>query len=59
MHREERTIAILLRIDSVFQLTAVLAVFMPPTWMNGIHEWLGMGQLPEARIVGYLARSLS
>jgi hypothetical protein len=27
--------------------------------MNLIHQWLGMGELPGAPIVGYLARSTS
>jgi len=32
---------------------------MPYAWMNTIHQWLGMGQLPSEPIVGYLARSTS
>ena len=32
---------------------------MPYSWMNAIHSRLGMGELPSAPVVGYLARSTS
>ena len=32
---------------------------MPYSWMNAIHQRLGMGELPSEPIVGYLARSTS
>lgn len=32
---------------------------MPFEWMDSTHRWLGMGELPRAPIVGYLARSVS
>ncbi len=32
---------------------------MPYSWMNAVHEFLGMGTLPDEPIVGYLARSTS
>ena len=32
---------------------------MPYSWMRAIHQWLGMGELPDQPIVGYLARSTS
>ena len=38
---------------------ATIAVLIPYSWMNAIHNWLGMGQLPAEPIVGYLARSTS
>ncbi len=48
-----------LRIIGSAALFAVVAVFMPYSWMNSIHKWLGMGELPAEPIVGYLARSTS
>lgn len=38
---------------------AVFAVVMPYCWMDAIHQWLGMGKLPDEPIVGYLAKSTS
>lgn len=32
---------------------------MPYSWMDAVHQWLGMGRLPGEPIVGYLARSTS
>lgn len=48
-----------LRVIGTAALLAVVAVAMPYTWMNAIHQWLGMGPLPSEPIVGYLARSTS
>lgn len=46
----------------VFGASGVLAlpfVFAPTSWMDAIHQWLGMGPMPHGPIVEYLARSLS
>lgn len=40
-------------------MLAVIAVVMPYSWMNFVHQWLGMGELPSEPVVGYLARSTS
>ncbi|MBN2180389.1 MAG: hypothetical protein JW715_00640 [Sedimentisphaerales bacterium] len=40
-------------------LFALIGVFMPYSWMDATHRWLGMGKLPAEPIVGYLARSTS
>jgi len=40
-------------------LTALGAVFMPYDWMNLIHQRLGVGELPQIPIVGYLTCSVS
>jgi hypothetical protein len=40
-------------------MLALVAVFMPCSWMDATHRWLGMGPLPDGPVVGYLARSLS
>ncbi len=55
----ERLLLILLRYLGSACLLALVAVFMPYTWMDLTHRWLEMGTLPSEPIVGYLARSLS
>jgi hypothetical protein len=40
-------------------MLALVAVFMPYSWMDAAHRWLGLGSLPPNPVVGYLARSLS
>ena len=40
-------------------LLAAVAFVMPSRWMADIHRWLGMGVLPAAPIVDYLARYAS
>jgi hypothetical protein len=59
MHWSEKALIWLLRIFAVVLLTALIPVIMPYAWMNAIHRWLGMGELPQAPIVGYLTRSCS
>jgi hypothetical protein len=49
----------LLRFLGACALLAVVAVFNPMSWMAATHERLGLGELPDAPIVEYLARSLS
>ena len=48
-----------LRIIGSVSLLAILAVLMPYHSMNVTHQWLGLGELPDEPIVGYLARSTS
>lgn len=55
----EKALAWLLRISAVVLLTALVPAVMPFAWMQEIHRSLGMGELPEGPIVGYLTRSLS
>jgi hypothetical protein len=46
----------------VFGGVSVIATFpfvMPWSWMGVVHEWLGMGALPDKPVVEYLARSTS
>lgn len=59
MNKSERAIVIILRVIGVSGLFAIPAIFLPYSWMNAIHEYLGLGTLPDAPIVSYLARSLS
>jgi len=55
----DKWLALVLRILGVTALPAIVAVFMPLSWTAAAHRWLGMGALPEAPILDYLARSLS
>ena len=55
----ERQLQWLLRALGVFDLLALGGVVMPEHCMAIVHAWLGMGELPQAPVVGYLARSAS
>ncbi len=55
----ERVLVGLLRISGVILLVALVPVVMPFGWMQAIHRYLGMGELPAGPIIGYLTRSLS
>ena len=57
MTNEERLFRLLLRGVGSVSLLAIPFIFVPYAWMNAIHDGLGMGQLPDAPVVGYLARS--
>lgn len=59
MSKPEIAILVILRIIGVGALFALPAVFLPYDWMNAIHGAVGLGMLPEAPIVDYLAHSLS
>lgn len=56
---QEKTLVWLLRICGIILLTALMPVVMPFSWMQVIHRYLGMGELPTGPIMGYLTRSLS
>jgi hypothetical protein len=55
----ERVLISVLRVIGVAALCAVPAIFFPHSWMNAIHQYVGLGQLPDEPIVSYLSRSLS
>ena len=55
----ERILVSVLRITGGVSLLAAIFVFVPYSWMNAIHQRLGMGELPGNPVVGYLARSTS
>jgi hypothetical protein len=59
MTKSDKTLVILLRFGGVIALFALIAVFMPVSWMAATHRWLGLGDMPTGSIVEYLARSLS
>jgi hypothetical protein len=55
----QKILVTLLRLCGAGILLALVPVFMPFAWMDTIHRWLGLGELPQTPIVGYLTRSLS
>jgi hypothetical protein len=58
--RADRCLAWLLRADGGLLVLALPAVPLPHAWMAAIHrDLLGMGELPAAPVVGYLARTAS
>jgi hypothetical protein len=59
MNHSEKALVLLLRIAGVILLTALIPAVMPSAWMEEIHRRLGMGELPDGPIIGYLTRSLS
>jgi hypothetical protein len=59
MNDYEKALIIVLRIAAVVLLTALTTSVMPFAWMQDIHRQLGMGELPDGPIIGYLTRSLS
>ena len=58
MTRADKAMAILLRLVGVGSLFALVAVFLPVSWMAATHRWLGLGEMPTGPVVEYLARSL-
>lgn len=59
MTRNDKVLRGLLWFYGVSTLMALGAVFMPLSWMADTHRWLGLGEMPIAPVVEYLARSLS
>ncbi len=59
MTKTDKALVILLRIVGVGSLFALVAVFMPSSWMATTHRWLGLGEMPTGPVVEYLARDLS
>jgi hypothetical protein len=59
MTRTANTLPLLLRILGAGSLFALGAVFMPLSWMVATHRWLGLGEMPTAPVVEYLARTVS
>ena len=50
---------IFLRVMGTASFFAILFIYVPHSWMDSVHKYLGMGPLPTGPIVGYLARSTS
>jgi hypothetical protein len=54
-----KVLVVLLCMGGISGLFALVAVFMPVSWMAATHRWLGLGEMPTSPVVEYLARSLS
>ncbi|MFO1498944.1 MAG: hypothetical protein U1G07_11230 [Verrucomicrobiota bacterium] len=59
MTAAERMLILVLRLFGGVMLLALPSALMPLRWMNVVHQELGLGDLPGAPIVEYLARSCS
>ena len=59
MNRSEKILVWLLRASGAVMLLALIPLVMPFAWMDLVHRQLGLGKLPDAPIVDYLARSAS
>ena len=59
MTKADKALVILLRCLGVGSLFALVPVLMPASWMVATHRWLGLGEMPTASVVEYLARSVS
>ena len=59
MNRYEKVLVLLLRLDGIIMLAALLPSIMPLAWMKETHRYLGIGELPDGPIIGYLTRSLA
>ncbi len=58
MTKSDKVLVILLRIVGVGSLFALVAVFMPSSWMAATHRWLGLGEMPTGPVVEYLAKEI-
>ena len=54
-----RILKVLLRIAGVCTASAFLTMLLPVEWMATVHERVGLGELPRAPVVDYLARSIA
>lgn len=59
MRNAERWLKLLLLLFGLPAAFAVVPFLMPTSWMAAVHQWLGMGVLPDKPIVDYLARYAS
>jgi hypothetical protein len=61
MHRllAEDYLKLLLRLVGGLCLLALISLWMPRSWVEAGHRWLGWGEFPDAPVAEYLARSVS
>jgi hypothetical protein len=60
MTTSDKLLVILLRyVLGLPGLLALVAVFMPVSWLAAAHRCLGLGEMPHGPVFEYLARSLS
>ena len=55
----EKWQAVLLRTVGAVECLAFAAVVVPFRWMEAVHQWLGLGQMPDATVLRYLIREAS
>jgi hypothetical protein len=55
----EGQLVLLLRLIGGLCLLALVSLWMPRSWIEAGHHWLGWGEFPAAPIAEYLARSVS
>jgi hypothetical protein len=55
----EKALVVILRCTAGLLLLALAPVLFPHSWMAAINREIGLGELPDTAIVGYLTRSLS
>ena len=55
----DRLLALLLQCVGGVAILAVVPLWMPRQWIEGAHQWLGLGEFPSSPIAEYLARSVS
>jgi hypothetical protein len=55
----EHWLVLLLRVVGGVCLLALVSLWMPRSWIDAGHRWLGWGPFPAAPIAEYLARSVS
>ena len=54
-----RILAWLLRLMGSVEILAFLAVFMPRSWMEVSHTWLGMGEMVSGPLIMFMIRQAS
>ena len=54
-----RILAWLLRLMGSVEILAFFAVFMPRSWMEVSHTWLGMGQMVSGPLIMFMIRQAS
>lgn len=59
MNKWKRLTGQLLVVSGGFLILAVVPLFFPIDLMKVIHQWLGLGEMPDSPIAVYLARSTS
>jgi hypothetical protein len=55
----ERHLAGFLRLVGVVEMLAFGAMLMPRAWMQGVHAWLGLGELPAGAVFDTVMREVS
>ncbi|MFO0879624.1 MAG: hypothetical protein U0840_19945 [Gemmataceae bacterium] len=59
MQRAERALRLLLRFEATVVALAAPAALLPSSWMDAVHQVMGLGPLPRGPIIEYLTRTLS